>query len=51
VNVSALKREIADIRASLNLSVGHRLDVVIGADFSSLVDEPTLLAPALPRAE
>jgi hypothetical protein len=33
VSVAALQRDIADIRTSLNLSVGHRLDTVVAADF------------------
>jgi hypothetical protein len=33
VSVAVLKRDIADIRASLNLSVGRRLDTAAAADF------------------
>ncbi len=33
MSVAALKREVADIRASLNLSIGHRLDTVTATDF------------------
>ena len=33
MSIAALKREVADIRASLNLSIGHRLDTVTAADF------------------
>jgi hypothetical protein len=33
VSVAALRRQVADIRASLNLSIGRRLDTVTAADF------------------
>ena len=33
MSIAALKREVADIRASLNLSIGHRLNTVTAADF------------------
>jgi hypothetical protein len=33
VSVAAIKQEIVEIRASLNLSVGRRLDTVAAADF------------------
>ena len=33
MSLTALKRDLADIRQTLNLSVGRRLDIVVGADF------------------